>query len=329
MAVTEKILTPDQKAMEQAAQQGMEDKFAEGLVKSFDLPSNIASVIEEEERSANLQKQEEPAQEEQPEAEEEDPKAEEAQEEPEEEGDLIPKSKVQKRIDDLTREKAILESRLRRLEEKSQEREVPQDSDEIRLSKMSESELLNVKKQIRIAQIKNSQDEAQLNQLLELEEKVESAIRTAPERRATAQVSNFNNSWNELAGIEGENFTKDFQAKLFQEANSIYARSNALKKDPQGQAEALWAAYDKLSAIRKFTEGKSKAGNLERQVNDLKKKISVDSSSKKSASQDSDSGQKLFQKAKFGDLNAKTEYFKKKVINLDSLVSSDDQRYYS
>ena len=328
MSVKETILTPDQKAMEQAVQQDMENKFAEGLVKSFDLPSNIASVVEEEERSAKLPKEEEPVQEEQPEEEvqEEAPKAE---EEPEEEGDLIPKSKVQKRIDDLTREKAILESRLRRLEEKAQERVTSKDPDEARLENMSETELSNLKKQIRIAQIKNGSDEAQLNQLLELEEKVDSALRTAPERKTNAQVQHFNNSWNELAGIEGENFTKDFQAKLFQEAGAIYARSNALKKDPQGQAEALWAAYDKLSAVRKFTEGKSKAGNLERQVNDLKKKISVDSSSKKSVGQETDSQQKLFHKAKFGDLQAKTEYFKKKVINMDSLVSSDDQRYYS
>jgi hypothetical protein len=62
-------------------------------------------------------------------------------------------------------------------------------------------------------------------------------------------------------------------------------------------------------------------------VNTLKKKISVDSSSKKSSSQDGDSTQKLFHKAKNGDSKAKTEYFKK-IINIDNLVTDEDQRYY-
>lgn len=334
MGIKESILSADQKAMENAVQSEREAQFADGLVKAIDLPSNIADVIDEELRSTPQEKrqkaeEEKVEQEEQAEEDQEEVKEETSEESEEEssEEDLVPRSKVQKRIDELTRDKAILESRLRRLEEKSVSQETPSDSDMARLEKMSDEELRHVKKQINIAKVKSMNDEAQLSQLVDLEEKVETALRSAPNRFQSTQVGQFNKTWEEVSGIEGKQFTPEFQKKLFAEANHIYARSNALKRDVSGQAEALWAAYDKLSAVRNFTEGKSKATDLERQVNTLKKKISVDSSSKKSSSQDSDSTQKLFYKAKNGDSRAKTEYFKK-IINIDNLVTDEDQRYY-
>lgn len=327
MSVKETILTPDQTSMMQAQQSENETKFAEGLAKSFDLPSTLADALETEIKLEGKPKEEQ-VDEPQDASEESNEQADEQvqEESKEEEGgeeDLIPKSKVQKRIDELTREKARLESRLKRLEDSANQPKQPVDSDTEAISKMSEPELVSLKRQIRMAQIESAGDKAKLSQLLDLEDKVESHIRTAPQRFQQSQVSNFQSSWGEISSVEGESFSKDFQAKLFQEANNIYARSNALKRDVNGQAEALWAAYDKLSAIRSLSDGKTKTNELERQVNTLKKKISVDSSSKKSASQDSDSMAKLFNKAKNGDTRSKAEFFRKR-LNTDALVSEDD-----
>jgi hypothetical protein len=66
--------------------------------------------------------------------------------------------------------------------------------------------------------------------------------------------------------------------------------------------------------------GKTKVAELDRQVNTLKKKVSLDGVSRK-ASQESDSDAKMFKKAKNGTLGDKLEFFRKR-LDTDAQVES-------
>ena len=158
--INEVNLTPEQKAADKAGQEAREDAFAEKLVQSLDLPASLSEAIEEGHKKEKAKPKEEIVTEEELDKEESEEQSEETSDNKnedtdtesnsKEDDDLIPRSKVQKRIDQLTRERIQLESRIRQLEEK--EEAVPKDDEMAKLEAMNETELKAIKRQVRIAQ---------------------------------------------------------------------------------------------------------------------------------------------------------------------------------
>lgn len=329
MTVRETQLTPEQKSQERAIQETDEKEFASKLANSMDLPSTLAAEVDEHIKEARNPKPEEveeedsqdepevPADEIEEEAKETEGSKESGDDSEEE--DLIPKSKVQKRFDELTAQMKQLKAELSREREAKAAAQTPKDSQEEQLEKMSESELRTLKRQVRVEQIKAGTDEAKVSQLLDLEEKIENTIRTAPQRFIQNQVSNFNRAVQETeASFEGFDNVK---AEIFNHAKSIYDSSPELHGSVRGQERAWRLAVDHYTALKRVSEGKSSKSELERQVNTLKRKISVDTSTKKGVQQP-DSDAVLKRKAINGTDADKARFLRTR-INTNSLVSDD------
>lgn len=324
MAVRETQLTPEQKSQEIATQEQDERSFASKLANSMDLPSTLAGEVDAHVKEANAEPkevEEEVEETEEPEvpADEIDDAGKDSEESEgkDEDEELIPKSKVQKRFDELTSQLKKLQAEVERT--RSDKPDSPKDSDEAQLEKMTEAELKTLKRQVRVEQIKNSADEAKVAQLMDLEEKIENTIRTAPARFQSSQIENFNKAVAETAEtLEGFDKVK---TEIFNHAKAIYDSAPELHSSPRGQERAWRFAVDHFKALNKVSEGKSSKSELERQVNTLKKKISVDTSTKKGVQQP-DSDAALKRKAIYGTDADKARFLKTR-INTNSLVSDD------
>ena len=327
MAVRETQLNSEQKAKEAALQAEGEADFASKLAQSMDLPQTLTEAIDT--KGKNIVEPETVPEEEEETEEVEEQTQEEAAEdtgdkkdELDEEEDLIPKSKVQKRIDELTAKIKRLESDLGK---SAQEKEAASEKDNQlkQLESMSETQLRDLKRQVRVEQIKAGQDEAKLSNLLDLEEKIEQTIRSAPQRFSQSQITKFNSAVSETSDELGDRFDS-VKADIFNYAKSIYDQSPALHQHVSGQATAWKLAVEHYNALRKVSEGKSDTDELKRQVNTLKKKISVDTTSKKAVIQQ-DPTRQLFKKALVGNDADKAAFLRKRVA-LDGLVSEEEFR---
>lgn len=306
---------PDQESIDAA-----EKSVSENILNSFDLPTSIQtavdSKIKEEEEKPEVAEDEEVEEKEEADIpksldskeEVEEPKAEEDEE-------LIPKSKFQKRFDEMTREKRLLEMRLKALEEKAVQAQ-PQDEDLVKLEKMGETELQNLKRQTRLAQLKNASDDNMVSKLMELEDKIDSTLRSVPQRFAHNQVQQFNEAV-AMTSHEIPEFNK-VSKDVFNLAKQIYDTAPELHQTVSGQARAWNLAVQHFKIMQEANVGKSKVAELDRQVNTLKRKVSVDGVSRK-ASQEPDSSVKLFKKAKNGELRDKLNFFKT-TLNTDAQV---------
>lgn len=326
MAVRETNMSSEQKSKEAALQAEGEMEFASRLAQSMDLPSTLDNSITEKvnEKTVEEKVDDEIAEEEQAEEPEveETPESDESENDSlEEEEDLIPKSKVQKRFDEQTARIKALEAKLAR-QEQDRDVQTKKDDQESQLEKMSESELKTLKRQVRLEQIKAGSDESKIAQLFDLEEKIDKTLQTAPQRFQGTQVSRFNDAVNETASSI-ENF-EAVKSELFNYAKAIYETTPELHSSVSGQERAWKLAVNHFSALQKISEGKSDTTELKRQVNTLKKKISVDSGSKK-AVQQPDSMNKLHKKAVYGTDTDKMNFLKRRV-NTDGLVSDEELR---
>lgn len=321
MPVEQVNLNPEQKALEQMNQQQREDDFAQKLVDSVDLPANLSKNIDEanrraaagEEEQHEEEQEEEQEQEEQPEQETSEKK-----EEPEEEEDLIPRSKVQRRIDELTAQTKRLQMELEKVKE-SEKVAKAKDDEQSRLEQMSDDELKNLKKQVRNAQFDNLTNKEQYTRLLDLEEKIDNAMKTAPERFQKNQIDKLNQEISYTAS-EVQGFDKAYP-EILKTAQDIYKDSPELQGSVSGQARAWKLAVNHYNAINKLTAGKSKTEELERKVTTLKKKVAMDGGSPKS-SQKEDTNEKAFNKARYGTPADKLKFMKTK-INVNNLVDPE------
>lgn len=306
----------------EAEQQAQEQALADNILNNFELPESLTAKIDETVKKEEVGDAEEVVEEEKPETEateEKEEKPEVAEEKGEEEDEeLIPKSKFQKRLDEMTREKRMLEARLKRLEEVQNTNQPAKDEDISKLERMSEKELLDLKRQTRLAQIKNGSDDAMVSKLFELEDKIDSVMRTAPQRFAQNQIQQFNEAV-QMSAPEIPNFDKA-QKDIFQLAKRIYDTAPELQSQVSGQARAWNLATEHYKLMQESNAGKTKAAELGRQVNTLKKKVSLDSVSRK-ASNEPDSETKLFKRAKNGTLGDKMEFFRKR-LGTDEQVES-------
>ena len=291
--------------------------LADNILDNFELPESLAKkvneAVEKEEKGVEEveEEKEEPVTEE---AKEETPEATEEKAEEEEE-QLIPKSTFQKRLDEMTREKRLLELRLKQAEEKATMAQ-PKDEDTVKLEKMSESELQSLKKQVRLSQLKNASDDSMVNKLFELEDKIDSVMRTAPQRFAQSQIQQFNEAVT-VSSSEIQDFEKH-QKDIFSLASNIYKTTPELQSSVSGQARAWNLAVEHYKLMREASVGKTKVAELDRKVNTLKKKVSLDGVSRKAVTEP-DSDAKLFKKAKNGELNDTMEFIRKR-LGTDAIV---------
>lgn len=325
MAVNEIKMNPEQKALNAADQLSREDEFAKKLVESFDLPSNLANEIDEqiEEEKRPKKKEKEESEEEEEESKEqvtedsEEPQeSEEASEDSEE--DLIPKSKVQERFAELTREKNLLKAELKKLREDMESRSSSkEDSDIQRLEAMNEDQLKALKRQVKAEQMTavQSQDRVKLNELMDLEDKIDSVASNAPKKFATSQINHFNSAVSDTASDPDIANFKEAGPKIFKKAQEIFAKSESLKKSVYGQAEAWSLAVEHYKEVSKLSDGKSKNVEAERKFNTLKKKVSVDSGVQQKGTEQAETDRKVYQKAKHGTEDDKLNFFKKSVIS--------------
>lgn len=304
----------------EAEQQAQEKALAENILSNFELPESLTQKIDETVKKEEEDVAKEPVEVKEPEVaeEKEEEKSESEPEAEKEDEELIPKSTFQKRLDEMTREKRALELRLKRLEEQQTQRQPTKDEDIVKLEQMSESELVSLKKQTRIAQLKNASDDAMVTKLMELEDKIDSVRMTAPQRLAQNQVQKFNEAV-AISAPEIQNFDKA-QKDIFQLAKQIYDTTPELHTTVSGQASAWNLAVSHYKLMQEAHVGKTKVAELDRQVNTLKKKVSIDGVSKK-AVDEPDSDAKLFKRAKNGEMKDKLEFFRKR-LGTDAQVDS-------
>lgn len=312
---------------DEAKQEAEAKAIADTILNNFELPESLVNKVNETEKKAN-----EPTVDETEEEQEEIPdvaaeseteetsESEDGEEVEKEDADeeLIPKSKVQKRLDEMTREKRLLEARLRKLEEASASQQKPVDEDTSKLEKMSEQELLALKKQVRVSQIKSQSDDATLSKLMELEDKIDGVMRTAPQRFSQTQISKFNEAV-QMSAPEIDEFEK-VQKDIFGLAKRIYDTAPELHSNVNGQARAWNLAVEHFKLLQESNIGKTKINELNREKNSLKKKVSIGGVAKK-ASTEPDSKEKLFKRARSGDARDKLDFIRN-VTGVDAVVDS-------
>ncbi len=214
----------------------------------------------------------------------------------------------------------LLEAEVQRLKSESQEKTSKNsDPEKEKLEAMTPTELKTLKKQVRLAQIRAGEDDSKLGQLMELEDKIEEVMSTAPQKFAQNQIAKFNEAVASTV-TELENFDS-IKDELFNYASTIYKAAPEFQSSINGQARAWKLAVDHYSALSKLTTGKSKVAELERKVNTLKKKTSLDTAVQKGNAKMSDES-KLYNRAKGGTETDKMEFLKRR-MNTDSFIPEE------
>lgn len=332
MPIVEGTQTADQITAGNKQGEETRQKLASKIMDNKVFQSLELPVIEEEapveETEENLGEQEEAGEEEGQEAPEEGEEAQ-GDEETEELGDeetMIPKSKVQARIDRLTAEnkrlKAVAESRAIN---KAAEENASVDDQTKQLRAMSGPELDALKDQVEDAKYEAyaAKDAKKLQELRVLAKKIDETVRTAPIRFAQAQTVAYNRKADELSqGIA----PKDLEVaapKIVAMAKEIYQRYPKLQSDVEGQAIALEIAADKYKELSKYSLTKGSVNNLKSQVNKLKTKTSLDTRSSKSTG-DSSVVETLRKNASGGNQRDKVALIKGDPrFNVDAMIPAE------
>ena len=261
------------------------------VFKSLEIPVEEETQTEEqqeEQAGEEEQTQEEETGEEQAEEAAEETEEEAQGEENEESGEeetMVPKSKVQARIDRLMAEN----KRLRALQEskavnKASESNETVDEQTKQLRAMSKEKLEELKDQVEDAKLdaRIAKDNEKYAQLKALDKKIEETIRTGPARFGQAQKAAFSRMADKLAaGILPKDLEKA-APEILKLANQKYAKYTPLHNEIEGQAIALEMAYEEYMTMSQYSVKKGTVNNLKSQVNTLKKKTSLDTKQSKS-----------------------------------------------
>lgn len=197
----------------------------------------------------------------------------EEQEKEQEEEEVIPKSKVQKRFDELTAKNKYLEQQI---EELKASREEQKDAITKQLEEMTVDQLKSAKLEVRKAQIRAHEDETKLNELLDLEDKISMAIQSAPDNFRKAQNAAYVKKVAEIVSSGNIPDIDKSAPQIKKIANDIYQEYPSLQKDVNGQAIALDLAVKHFTAINSVPGDRTKETELKRQVNTLKRKTTLD-----------------------------------------------------
>lgn len=363
MAVTERTDSAEQKAENENSRAEAEAKTKKGILDSLDLSAEVekfgtAGEGEEEQKLAKKKAAAEEESEEAEESEESEEKAEgeeeaegeEGSEEESEEGeeeaegdetedddDLTPeegeegdevvsKKKVQKRISSLNaRNKALAEENARLKGQKDAEAEET-DPDVKKLNAMTQDGLKATRRAVIVAIAKATRegDDEKVEKLVDLQDKVETAMQTAPQRFMTKQVNAYNQVADEISSLGEIKMTKESAAELKAIAREVYQSNPELHTLVNGQALALKHAYALYKATLSKTAEKGKTVQLKRENNTLKRKTSLDSGGLKKKASKGAEVSKLRKDASHGDTNAKINLIKNDpAFGLDSLIPEE------
>lgn len=303
--------------IEQTPEQAQENQkqYQEKQAKTFEkiMDNEVFKSISIPEEPVSTEKGEKVEQETTEEEGEEPQEEVEAEEEQEE---LVPKSKIQPRIDSLT-------AQIKALKEQINQQPKQTDAVEEQLSKMNESELEDTLIQVRIAKEKAREDDATLAKLVKLERQVEKSIAQAPQKFVNKQTQHYQEAVRELLEDPELPQNEDTGKKLLEVARGIYQRYPKLQGIEEGQALALKLAAEHFKETSKFSGDKTELKGLQRQVNTLKKKTSLDTKVLK-ATTDTSRIQKLRDNASGGTLKDKLLLVKEDPrFNIDAMIPEE------
>lgn len=215
---------------------------------------------------------------EKPKQEEEQVQEEQSQDETQEDEEVVAKSKIQPRFDQMT---ARLKAQQAEIDALKMQKSIPQDEIQSQLDAMSEDSLEESLIQTRIAKEQSRDDMSKLSDLVKLERRIEKQIAIAPQRFVQNQVKEFNNAVQRLAS-EGEITNDNYAAILKIAKEDIYEKYPKLAKSVDGQAMAVELAVAHYKQINKVSSVKVNTNNLKVQLNNLKKKTALDTKNVKS-----------------------------------------------
>ncbi len=205
----------------------------------------------------------------------------EGEEENVEDGDLIPKSKVDKIIKKLTKRVDSLSRELKITRSAAPKATDTRDPDLVKLEAKSTEELNTLKRNVRLAQAKLAKGEetgesnAELEKLVDLEMKIDRTISSSGQRFVNLQMKLYHERSQEVYD-DPEIEDVDAAAPIIKKiAIQIFEDYPRLREIPDGQALALGFAVDHYKATQKTSSGKSKEKELKRETNKLKKKIAL------------------------------------------------------
>lgn len=198
------------------------------------------------------------------------------------EEDMVAKSKHQRRIDRVIAENKRLKSELQKSNVKIEE-ETNKNVDPTtqKLLKMNSDELKALKREVRTAQLEEK-DKTKLNELLDLEDKIDETMRNAPARFQTAQRTSYDKMADKISHDPDITDIEKAAPKIFNRAVEIYQQYPKLQMDIDGQAMALEMAANEYKKMSQYSLKKSSVSKLKSQVNVLKRKTALDSKSTKS-----------------------------------------------
>lgn len=318
MPVTEKTQSQDEINQEKREVAQKTKDVANKIFSSLDLPDPDKELNREKKPAPKEKEQVQEPEETEEEVPEEktDDSEQETDESDDEDEDLVPKSKVKKRIDSLVSARKVLEAKVAELEAKNKANATGSTKD--RLEALSESELKDLRLKVR-AEWKRTDDPDREAQLDQLQEDIDDVLKNAPARFQQKQVSAYENKAREI--IE-ENDEVDFDkhgAEIKKIAIDIYNKYSELHQLERGQATALEMAFEHWKVLQGSNKGKSKELELKRQNMKLKQKTSLDSGSVK-GNANSANRQKDFEAAKKGGTDEKASYLFNHVVDIESLV---------
>lgn len=323
MSVKETVQSVEQKAEESNAVEAAQNKLVGDLLSSLDLPETKEPEEKEEQPKADKP---EPKESEEKEATDQSEESEESEDGEESDDEVVPKSKHEKALKHMQKRLDSLTAKVKQYESKPAA-EPTSDPDKAKLEKMSDTELKALKHKVRVAQARET-DDAKLDQLVELEMKIDEVASNAPSRFEAAQLSAYNAKAEEIAlDPEIEDINKA-APEIKAIAVKIYQQYPKLHKAEDGQAMALELAANHYKEIHKLSAGKEKVDELKRQNTTLKRKTGLDSPSHKGNTASTQSNKKLEAKA----YGSHSTYDKEAFIasdprfNIDSLIPDEFKR---
>jgi hypothetical protein len=272
MAIEEKPITAESKEAYENVRQQAENKVVGDLLSTLSLPEDKPAEVKAPVDTPDEE------QEEQQDEEQQEQKETEQEEQTDDDGEVIPKSKHEKIIKSMERRIDSLATKIKQ-QESREIASTSTDSERARLEKMSDSELQAVKRQVRVAQARET-DDAKLAQLVDLELKIDDVQAKAPVRFQSRQQQLYLAKAEEISSDPDLDHTKA-APEILKLAKDIYARYPKFQSLEEGQALALELAANHYKEINKFSTGKDKVAELKRQNNTLKRKTTLDATSSK------------------------------------------------
>lgn len=233
--------------------------------------------------------------------------------------DVVPASKhkkvldkMQKRIDQLVAERESIKAKEQASAKTQDEKLAHLTIQELgQLRDNVEDSILDAKV---AAKVEGTDTAARVNELKELKDSIDQAVKAAPQRFAQKQMTYLTDMAESVKEIDPEVVNQ--QGELWETAKAVYQSMPSLQRSETGQAEALALAAQYYVEKKDLQGGREKASTLSRQVTNMKRKTSLDRKVS-TANADKIAASKLKDKAKNGT------YYDKLAFIHDTLVPDE------